>query len=73
MQDRPIGSGHDPVVWYCFGITHVVRPEDFPVMPVEKVLHLALLCRPTLVSNYGGVEVLLMQSGWHFTQLGSPS
>jgi primary-amine oxidase len=25
----------DIVVWYTFGVTHLVRPEDFPVMPVE--------------------------------------
>ncbi len=25
----------DVVVWYCFGITHFPRPEDWPVMPVE--------------------------------------
>ncbi len=25
----------DVVVWYSFGITHFVRPEDWPVMPVE--------------------------------------
>ena len=23
------------VVWYSFGVTHFVRPEDWPVMPVE--------------------------------------
>jgi primary-amine oxidase len=23
------------VVWHSFGVTHVVRPEDWPVMPVE--------------------------------------
>jgi primary-amine oxidase len=23
------------VVWHTFGVTHLVRPEDFPVMPVE--------------------------------------
>lgn len=23
------------MVWYSFGITHVVRVEDFPVMPIE--------------------------------------
>ena len=23
------------VVWHTFGVTHVVRPEDWPVMPVE--------------------------------------
>jgi primary-amine oxidase len=23
----------DVVVWYTFGVTHVARPEDFPVMP----------------------------------------
>jgi primary-amine oxidase len=25
----------DLVVWYTFGVTHLARPEDFPVMPVE--------------------------------------
>ena len=33
-QDAPL-LGSDPVVWYSFGVTHVVRPEDFPIMPVE--------------------------------------
>jgi primary-amine oxidase len=32
--DRSI-SDTDVVVWYTFGVTHFVRPEDFPVMPVE--------------------------------------
>lgn len=30
-------EGADPVIWYSFGITHFVRPEDFPVMPCETV------------------------------------
>ncbi|WIA30543.1 hypothetical protein OEZ86_000626 [Tetradesmus obliquus] len=25
----------DPIIWYSFGVTHIVRVEDFPVMPVE--------------------------------------
>lgn len=25
----------DVVLWYCFGVTHLPRPEDWPVMPVE--------------------------------------
>ena len=25
----------DVVCWYTFGVTHFVRPEDWPVMPVE--------------------------------------
>jgi primary-amine oxidase len=32
--DRPIADT-DIVVWHSFGVTHVVRPEDWPVMPVE--------------------------------------
>ncbi len=32
--DRPIES-RDVVCWYSFGVTHFVRPEDWPVMPVE--------------------------------------
>jgi primary-amine oxidase len=33
--DRPI-DGEDIVVWHTFGSTHVGRPEDWPVMPVES-------------------------------------
>jgi primary-amine oxidase len=27
----------DVVVWYVFGIHHVTRPEEWPVMPVDTV------------------------------------
>lgn len=27
----------DLTVWYTFGLTHVVRPEEWPVMPTEKI------------------------------------
>ena len=30
-------AGNDPVIWHCFGISHAVRVEDFPVMPVEHI------------------------------------
>ncbi|MCH2170281.1 primary-amine oxidase [Myxococcota bacterium] len=33
-NDRPI-ENTDLVVWHTFGLTHVPRPEDWPVMPVE--------------------------------------
>ncbi|MEX1006803.1 MAG: primary-amine oxidase [Acidimicrobiia bacterium] len=32
--DRAI-TDTDVVLWYTFGVTHFVRPEDWPVMPVE--------------------------------------
>lgn len=33
----------DVAAWITFGVTHVPRPEDFPVMPVE---HCRLLLKP---------------------------
>ena len=33
-EDVPIV---DPVMWYAFGVTHIVRPEDWPIMPCEHV------------------------------------
>lgn len=33
-QDRELVDT-DVVLWYTFGVTHLPRPEDFPVMPVE--------------------------------------
>jgi primary-amine oxidase len=35
-QDRPIENA-DVVLWYVFGINHVTRPEEWPVMPVDTV------------------------------------
>ncbi len=32
--DRPL-TDTQIVVWHTFGVTHLVRPEDWPVMPVE--------------------------------------
>ena len=29
-------ENQDIVVWYSMGITHIPRPEDWPVMPVHK-------------------------------------
>ena len=34
--DRPL-EATDLVVWYTFGAHHVVRPEDWPVMPVARI------------------------------------
>ncbi len=34
-QDRPIDNT-DVVLWYIFGIHHITRPEDWPVMPVDS-------------------------------------
>ena len=35
-QDRSI-ENTDVVLWYVFGIHHITRPEDWPVMPVDTV------------------------------------
>lgn len=35
-EDRSL-VGADPVIWYSFGVTHLPRVEDFPIMPVETV------------------------------------
>jgi primary-amine oxidase len=35
-QDRPT-ENTDVVLWYTFGAHHIVRPEDWPVMPVTHV------------------------------------
>jgi len=40
--DRPIETT-DVVVWHTFGVSHVARPEDWPVMPVE---HAGFLLTP---------------------------
>ncbi|MDG4666615.1 primary-amine oxidase [Mycobacterium sp. 236(2023)] len=34
--DRPI-ENTDVVLWYVFGIHHITRPEDWPIMPVDVV------------------------------------
>ncbi len=35
-DDEPL-EDTDVVLWYVFGIHHVTRPEDWPVMPVDTV------------------------------------
>ena len=35
-QDRAI-EDTDVVLWYVFGIHHITRPEEWPVMPVDTV------------------------------------
>jgi primary-amine oxidase len=36
-DNRSLGGadGGDVVLWHTFGVTHLVRPEDWPVMPTE--------------------------------------
>ena len=35
-QDRDL-TDTDLVVWHTFGVSHVPRPEDWPIMPVERI------------------------------------
>ena len=35
-DDRPLENS-DVVVWYTFGAHHPVRPEEWPVMPVNHI------------------------------------
>ncbi|HXO75339.1 MAG TPA: hypothetical protein VN824_08900, partial [Puia sp.] len=35
-RNRPI-SNNDVVIWYVAGITHIVRPEEWPVMPAHHM------------------------------------
>lgn len=35
-RNRPIGN-NDLVLWYVAGITHIVRPEEWPVMPAHHM------------------------------------
>jgi primary-amine oxidase len=35
QADRSV-DGADVVLWHTFGMTHFVRPEDWPVMPVDR-------------------------------------
>ncbi|RJT91178.1 primary-amine oxidase [Cryobacterium melibiosiphilum] len=36
QAERPV-RGTDLVLWYVFGIHHVTRPEDWPIMPSDTV------------------------------------
>ena len=36
MQDRNLADA-DCVLWHSFGVTHIPRMEDWPVMPAEHV------------------------------------
>lgn len=37
VSDNENLEGKDLVVWYNMGITHIVRPEDWPVMNVHTI------------------------------------
>jgi len=41
--DRPIVDD-DIVLWYAYGMLHISRPEDWPVMPVERA---GFMLKPT--------------------------
>jgi primary-amine oxidase len=36
VSDNEEIVGQDVVLWYTLGITHVARPEEWPVMPITR-------------------------------------
>ena len=34
-RNADLSEGTDIVLWHCFGVTHIPRVEDFPIMPCE--------------------------------------
>ncbi|MCU0331660.1 MAG: hypothetical protein MUC47_11895 [Candidatus Kapabacteria bacterium] len=36
-QDNAVIRNQDVVIWYTMGVTHVPRPEEWPIMPMEHV------------------------------------
>jgi primary-amine oxidase len=46
--DRPI-ENTDVVVWYTLGSHHITRPEDWPVMPAERI---GFMLKPTGFFNH---------------------
>jgi primary-amine oxidase len=37
IGDNESVNNEDLVVWYTMGITHIPRPEDWPVMPTHRI------------------------------------
>ncbi len=68
-QDASL-EGADPVIWYAFGVTHVVRPEDFPVMPCEWVAALAPELRLVALPGWpaGSLSSAWVRGARHFGQ-----
>lgn len=63
LQDRAL-LGADPVVWYTFGVTHFVRPEDYPVMPCDTI---GFTLRP--VGFFKANPALVSLKIWHHLYL----
>lgn len=63
-QDAPLLGGADPVLWYTFGVTHFVRPEDYPVMPCDRVGFMVRVCQRVVSSAVCGALALKVCVGW---------
>lgn len=37
VEENENVENEDIIVWHSFGVTHIPRVEDFPVMPIEYV------------------------------------
>ena len=69
QQNRNI-QNEDLVVWHTFGHTHVCKPEDFPIMPVE---YAGFMLKPNGFFSQNPAMDLPRDRNAHSVQDGAPA